>query len=369
MSDKINVGVVFGGRSAEHEVSLMSAKSVVAAMDKEKYNVHLIGITHEGHWLYAENDKKALEYKTVDEQSLVATSIDFSNAQPTLVDNTPEKHGDILANLDVVFPILHGPFGEDGTIQGLFELSNLAYVGCEVAASAIAMDKAHAKNIFKSAGLKQMDYQVFKFSQFKQNSADIYQQISDSFEFPVFVKPANMGSSIGISKAHNHQELITAIECAFEFDNKIIIEASAENCAEVECAILGLDQPKASVVGEIIAGKEFYDYETKYFDGKSKTTIPANLPVEILESVRTAAIAAFEAIDGAGLSRIDFFVDRVTHAIYINEVNTMPGFTPISMYSKLWQASGVSYSELIDQLIQFALQRHQQKSRLTSYSK
>ncbi|MEH6446069.1 MAG: D-alanine--D-alanine ligase family protein [Oceanospirillaceae bacterium] len=367
MSKKINVGVVFGGRSAEHEVSIMSARSIVAAMDTEKYNVHLIGITHQGQWLYAD-DTAALEYKTVDEQSLSPTSIDFSNALPTLVDNTPGQQGKVLAQLDVIFPILHGPYGEDGTIQGLFELSNVAYVGCNVAASAIAMDKALAKNAFKAAGLLQMDYQVYKYASYCADKALVISSIQANFSFPIFIKPANMGSSIGISKAHSLNELSAGLDEAFKFDNKIIIEASAENCAEVECAILGLDQPEASVVGEILAGKEFYDYETKYFDGKSKTIIPALLPDSVMQNVREAAITAFGAIDGAGLSRVDFFVNRDTHAIYINEVNTMPGFTPISMYSKLWKASGVDYTQLIDQLIALALAKHQQKTRLNCFS-
>lgn len=368
MSKKIEVGVVFGGRSAEHEVSLMSAKSIVAAMDKDKYNIHLIGITHQGHWLYADSDQSALDYKTVDEQSLISTSIDFSKASPALINNTVGHQGETIATLDVIFPVLHGPFGEDGTIQGLFELCNVAYVGCNVAASAIAMDKGLAKSAFKAAGLQQMDYQVYKYSQFCSNAQQVFNSIEQNFTYPVFIKPANMGSSIGITKAHNSRELKHGVECAFNFDNKIIIEAFAENCAEVECAILGLDLPKASAVGEIFAGKEFYDYETKYFDDKSTTTIPANLPAQVIANIQKAAVLAFKAIDGAGLSRIDFFVDRVSHKIYINEVNTMPGFTPISMYSKLWHASGVSYAHLIDQLIAFAIEKHQQKQRLTSHS-
>ncbi len=368
MSKKINVGVVFGGRSAEHEVSLMSARSMVAAMDKNKYNVHLIGITHQGHWLYADNTQNALEYKTVDEQRLISTSIDFSNARATLINTSADKEASELAQLDVIFPILHGPYGEDGTVQGLFELSNVAYVGCGVAASAIAMDKALAKNAFKAAGLLQMEYQVYNFHTYSKNKQAVIYEIEKKFSYPVFIKPANMGSSIGISKAANLLELTSGIVNAFKFDHKIIIEACAENCAEVECAILGTDEPKASVVGEILAGKEFYDYETKYFDDKSETIIPAALPQSVMEDVKKASLIAFAAIDGSGLSRIDFFVNRNTHKIYINEVNTMPGFTPISMYSKLWQASGVEYSELIDQLINLALQKHQLKSRLSSFS-
>ncbi len=366
MSKKINIGVIFGGRSAEHEVSLMSAKSVVAAMNSDKYQVHLIGITQQGKWLYADDSKQALEYKTVDEQTLPAASIDFSNALPTLIDNSPENKGSVLAQLDVIFPVLHGPYGEDGTIQGLFEMCNVAYVGCSVAASAVAMDKALAKNAFKAAGLQQMDYSVYKYANYLANPNAVHQQITDALDFPVFIKPANMGSSIGISKAHDLSELEKGLKEAFKFDNKIIIEASADNCAEVECAILGLDSPKASTVGEILAGKEFYDYETKYFDGKSKTIIPAALPESVMEKVKLEAIKAFEAIDGSGLSRVDFFVNRDSHEIFINEVNTMPGFTPISMYSKLWQASGIEYAQLIDELISLAIDKQVQKERLST---
>lgn len=366
MSKKINIGVVFGGRSAEHQVSLMSARSIVAAMDTQKYQIHLVGISQQGQWLYADPSQNALEYDTVDEQDLLPTYLDFSNAKPSLINNCEGSRGQVLAQLDVIFPVLHGPYGEDGTIQGLFELSNIAYVGCSVAASAVAMDKAHAKNIFKAAGLSQMEYRVYKYAQYQAEPESIVMQIEGALNYPVFIKPANMGSSIGISKADNALALKQGLDNAFTFDNKVVVEQSANNCAEVECAILGLDNPKASVVGEIFAGKEFYDYETKYFDGKSQTVIPAVLPETVQQQVQTAALAAFNAIDGAGLSRVDFFVDRDTHQIYINEVNTMPGFTPISMYSKLWQESGVEYSALIDQLIEFAIQQHQLKSRLNT---
>jgi len=366
MSKKINLGVVFGGRSAEHEVSLMSAKSIVAAVDKDKYNVHLIGITHSGQWLYADNNQAALDYKSVDEQQLPETTLDFSNANATLINNSPEKRGEKLALLDVVFPVLHGPYGEDGTIQGLLELSNVAYVGCGVAASAIAMDKALAKNAFKAAGLAQMPYQVFNYNSFVTDPELVASKIESTLSYPVFIKPANMGSSIGISKAHQRTELALGLQEAFKYDNKIVVEQSAENCAEIECAILGESPIQVSVVGEILAGKEFYDYETKYFDGKSETVIPAALPNSVMKKIQQAAIEAFEAIDGSGLSRVDFFVNTQSQEIYINEVNTMPGFTPISMYSKLWQSSGIEYTELIDKLIDIALVRHQQKSRLSN---
>ncbi|NRA20611.1 MAG: D-alanine--D-alanine ligase [Oceanospirillaceae bacterium] len=368
MSKKINLGIVFGGRSAEHEVSLMSAKSIVAALDTDKYNVHLIGITQHGKWLYAGNNVETLEHQSVDEQQLTATTINFANANAALINITPAGQGEKFTELDVIFPVLHGPYGEDGTIQGLFELSNVAYVGCGVAASAIAMDKALAKNAFKAAGLSQMDYLVFTHHQFVTDTLKITAKIEASLPYPVFIKPANMGSSIGISKAHNRTEVLQGLADAFAFDNKVVVEQSAQNCAEVECAILGGYPPRASVVGEILAGKEFYDYETKYFDGKSQTVIPAALPEHVQEKVREAALIAFDAIDGSGLSRVDFFVDKTTHNIYINEVNTLPGFTPISMYSKLWAASGIAYSQLIDELIDLALERHQQKSRLTCFT-
>ena len=361
---KIKVGVLFGGQSAEHEVSLISARSVVAAMDQSKYEISLIGITHQGQWLLAEDQNKALSYKTVDEQSLPTITLDYTGNARQIKNNETGVIAEAITDLDVIFPVLHGPHGEDGTVQGLFELANLPYVGCGVAASALAMDKVLAKQAFLAAQIPQTDYQACRVHQWKQNESEVIQNIESRFDYPMFIKPANMGSSVGITKAHDKAELIKGINLAFNYDLKIIIEESAQGFREVECAILGNENPRASVVGEIIPGNEFYDYETKYIDDKSQLIIPAKISDEAADKVRKYAIKAFQAIDGSGLARVDFFVSQDNRTVYINEVNTMPGFTPISMYPKLWQASGIEYAELIDRLIAFGVDKSQQKQKL-----
>ena len=338
---KIKVGVLFGGQSAEHEVSLVSARSVVGAIDQSKYEISLIGITHQGQWLLAEDQNKALSYKTVDEQSLPAITLDYTGRGRQIKHNQHGAIADSITDLDVIFPVLHGPHGEDGTVQGLFELANLPYVGCGVAASALAMDKVLAKQAFMAANIPQTDYSAYKVHEWNHDQSALIGRIETQFDYPVFIKPANMGSSVGITKAHSTEELIAGVKLAFSYDLKIIIEESAQDFREVECAILGNENPKASVVGEIIPGNEFYDYDTKYIDDNSKLIIPANISDAAAEKVRSLAIRAFQSIDGSGLARVDFFVSKDNQTVYINEVNTMPGFTPISMYPKLWQASGI----------------------------
>ena len=361
---KLKLGVLFGGQSAEHEVSLVSARSIFNAIDKSKYEISLIGITHQGQWLLAKDQQKALSCKTVDEQSLPAVSLDYCNAQRLVKKDSHGLIDDAITELDVIFPILHGPHGEDGTVQGLLELANIAYVGCGVAASALAMDKVLAKNAFKAAQIPQTDYMAVLLHQWQLKQSNVAETIEAKFVYPVFIKPANMGSSVGVSKAHDRGELIAAMKLAFEFDLKIIIEESAQGFKEVECGVLGNEYPKASIVGEIIPGKEFYDYETKYVDDKSQLVIPANLPDKTTAKIQAYAIAAFHAIDGSGLARVDFFVSEDNETVYINEVNTMPGFTSISMYPKLWQASGIKYAQLIDELINLGLKKHQTKQSL-----
>lgn len=362
--NKIKVGVLFGGQSAEHEVSLVSARSVVGAMDPDRYVISLIGITHRGQWLLAEDQGKALSHKTVDEQNLPAVALDYTGCGRQIRQNDHGVISEAITELDVIFPVLHGPHGEDGTVQGLFELAGVPYVGCGVAASALAMDKVLAKQAFQAAGLPQTDFAAFRHGEWSGDSQSVINRIEQQFDYPVFVKPANMGSSVGITKAHDRAELEAGVAFAFNYDIKILIEESAEGFQEVECAVLGNDQPQASVVGEIIPGKEFYDYETKYIDDKSKLVIPANIPDVAVRKVQKYSIRAFQAIDGSGLARVDFFVSRDGETVYINEVNTMPGFTPISMYPKLWQASGVEYAELIDRLIELGLDKAQQKQRI-----
>ena len=361
---KIKVGVLFGGQSAEHEVSLVSARHVVAAMDKDKYEISLIGITHQGQWLLAEDQNKALSCKTVDEQTLPAVTLDYTCSARSIKRNEHGVISEAITELDVIFPVLHGPHGEDGTVQGLFELANVPYVGCGVAASALAMDKVLAKQAFHAANIPQTDYQAYGVHQWQQNETAMIESVKSRFEYPVFIKPANMGSSVGITKAHDQAELIDGINLAFKYDLKIIIEESAEGFREVECAVLGNENPQASVVGEIIPGKEFYDYETKYIDDKSELIIPAEIPESAVKKIQQYAITAFQTIDGSGLARVDFFISRENEAVYINEVNTMPGFTPISMYPKLWQASGIEYAELIDRLINLGISKAEQKQRL-----
>ena len=389
---KLNLGLLFGGRSCEHEVSVTSARSILNAIDLDKYNVCLIGIDKSGHWHLADDfdaliSDGAVKFSNHHLTGSVAGSVaapanaldsagtghdkgsddlitlDLHNQGNLAAARNPARHISPPA-LDVIFPVLHGTFGEDGTLQGVFEMAGIPYVGCGVAASALAMDKALAKKIFQAAGIPQATYTGFTAREWKRDPGKIMDQSEFRLGYPVFVKPANLGSSVGISKAHGRDQLKTAIELAFDFDNKIVIEQSMENCLEVECAVLGNHDPQASVVGEINPGAEFYDYTTKYIDDKSELTVPANLPDEATSRVRELSIAAFKAIDGAGLARVDFFVHKDTWQVILNEVNTLPGFTPISMYPRLWAASGVSYSELIDRLIELALEIHQSKATL-----
>ena len=367
MGKKLKVGVIFGGRSGEHEVSLRSAESVINAMDGSKYDIVPIGITKEGRWL-ASKDATALLPQTVlasPDQQQVAIIGD-----PTLqgLMKLDAGAGALKSEqIDVVFPVLHGTFGEDGTIQGLLEMAGLPYVGGGVLASATGMDKITMKQLFAQAGLSIVDYEWFLRSAWEENSETIIERVTNSLGFPVFVKPANLGSSVGISKARNIVELRDSVNDAARYDRRLVVERAVTG-REIEVSILGNDHPLASLPGEIIVGHEFYDYEDKYIDSASRTEIPARLPAETIEEIQRDAIRAFQAIDGAGLARVDFFVERDTDRVIVNEINTMPGFTSISMYAKMWEASGIGYSELIDRLIELAIDRHRDKGRnLTSY--
>jgi len=385
---KLNLGLLFGGRSCEHEVSVTSARSVLNAIDPDKYNVSLIGIDKAGHWHLADDFEVLISdgsVKSADHHltgavagapSISAKQTDSDgDGSDNLITLDLHHQGNLSATrhpaqdksppaLDVIFPVLHGTFGEDGTLQGVFEMAGIPYVGCGVAASALAMDKALAKKIFEAAGIPQAAYTGFTALEWQRDPGEIMEESESRLGYPMFVKPANLGSSVGISKAHGREQLAAAIELALGFDNKIVIEQSMENCLEVECAILGNHDPQASVVGEINPGAEFYDYTTKYIDDKSELVVPANLPDETADRVRELSIAAFKAIDGAGLARVDFFVHKDARQVILNEVNTLPGFTPISMYPRLWAASGVPYPELIDRLIELALEIHQSKAAL-----
>lgn len=357
MAEKLKVAVLFGGQSGEYEVSLRSATSVIHHMDLSKYDLYLIGISKNGKWALFEGDIDKIQTGEWEKE-----------ARPVVFPGDPTYRGFIVLDephrvypVDVVFPIMHGPHAEDGTIQGLLELANIPYVGCGVLASSTGMDKGIAKDIFASKNLPQGEYMVIIRNDFEAAPDDFIEKIERKFSYPVFVKPVNMGSSVGISKARNRSELIEGISLAGRYDRKIIIEEFI-NGREIECAVLGNDHPKASIVGEIIPCNEFYDYNAKYFDdGKSILIIPADLPEEKSEEIRRYAIEAYKALDCSGLSRVDFFVDKVTGRVYINEINTMPGFTSISMYPKLWEATGIAYSELIDTLIELAFERFNSK--------
>ena len=362
-SHKIRVGLLYGGRSCEHEVSVTSARCVYQALDAQKYDVRLLGISKSGEWVLADENIPVLDSKEVNPEGQLPITLDYHDPGQLVSRSGTSSARPSLDSLDVIFPILHGPFGEDGTVQGLMELAGIAYVGSGVAGSAVGMDKAIAKSVFMAENIPQANYLLIRRSEWESKRDMIVRNVEETLNYPLFVKPANLGSSVGISKTRTTGELKTAIDLAANFDLKILIEEGFENCHEVEVSVLGNDDPKASVVGEIISGGEFYDYRDKYIDDTSKLEIPVKLPEVVTRKVQEYAIQAFSAIDAAGLARVDFFVHRDSHEVYINEINTMPGFTPISMYPKLWEASGLAYSQLIDRLIELALERHEQTNR------
>jgi D-alanine-D-alanine ligase len=345
---KIRVGVIFGGRSGEHEVSLRSAESILKAIDRNKYDVVPIGITHEGKWLASKSAMAMLPAK--DQIQKVLTS-----GEPVTLPAEPAAHGIV----DVIFPIMHGTYGEDGTIQGLLELANVAYVGAGVLGSAVGMDKDVMKRLLREAGLPIVDYWTVR----KQDLDSFLQAHISSLPYPVFVKPANLGSSVGITKVHSAEELPAALQTAAEYDRKIVIEQGVD-AREIELSVLGNDDPIASVPGEIIPSREFYDYEAKYVDEDSRLLIPAPLTDIQKTDAQRLAISAFKILECAGMARVDLFLEKPTGKFYVNEINTLPGFTTISMYPKLWEASGIPYPELIDRLITLAIERHAEKNKL-----
>jgi D-alanine-D-alanine ligase len=365
MKKRVTIGIIFGGRSGEHEVSLVSAQGVMDAIDREKYDVMPIGITKDGRWLISGDPLQALASGEMTETSRAALLPEPS--PKGLIRFEGHAQGRQLTavrvgELDAVFPVLHGPYGEDGTVQGLLELAGIPYVGAGVTASAVGMDKALFKDVMRAHGLPIVRHLVLKRKFWKGRPEETVAQIEAEIGYGCFVKPANLGSSVGISKVRNRRELREALDAAARFDRKLIIE-EAIDAREIEVSVLGNDDPITSVPGEIIPCNEFYDYAAKYLDGESELLIPAPIPPETAEQVRQIATAAYLAIDCAGMARADFLLDRQTGGLYVNEVNTIPGFTPISMYSKLWEASGVSYPDLIDRLIQLALERHADKSQ------
>jgi D-alanine-D-alanine ligase len=393
---KIRVGVLFGGRSGEHEVSLLSAASVLNFIDKDKYEVVPIGITKDGRWLTAGDAQNLLTGEAADKgvrptQALRAGDPDSTPAAAVLAQGEsvvvpPEpvnrerglvpfqsdatltrRASDRAINVDVIFPVLHGTFGEDGTIQGLLELADIPYVGAGVLGSAAGMDKDIMKSLFMAAGIPIVKHVTILRSAWEKQPKKIHKLVESKLKYPVFVKPANLGSSVGISKAHNRRELGPAIEEASKFDRKIVIEqgvgGAKQKAREIECSVLGNDEPTASVPGEIVPGKEFYDYTAKYLDEGSQLIIPAKLSKAETKKVQELAVRAFQAVDCSGLARVDFLMDPKTRKIFLNEINTMPGFTSISMYPKLWAASGLAYPNLIERLIQLGLERHTDKKK------
>lgn len=365
MARKLKVGVIFGGRSAEHQVSLVSATSVINALDKNKYEIVPIGITPQGKWLSSSDALKLLKsgrhLDRVPERILLPDP--GYKSLVALADGPSEA-----VSLDVIFPVLHGTFGEDGTVQGLLELTDIPYVGAGVLGSSAAMDKVIAKQLFRQAGIPVARDLSFLWNEYEKKARKTIGRIEKMLGYPCFVKPANLGSSVGITKAHNRNGLESAIAQAAEYDRKILVEESIGQAREIEVSVLGNDEPVASVPGEIIPSNEFYDYDAKYVDGKSTAVIPAKLPAAAVRTIQDYAVRGFKAIDGAGMARLDFLVKRRTNKIFLNEINTIPGFTSISMYPKLWEASGIPYPQLLDRLIDLALERHREKSKLrTTY--
>jgi D-alanine-D-alanine ligase len=379
---RLRVGVLFGGRSGEHEVSLASAAAVFGNLDKKRYEAVPIRIDKDGRWALADRPPTAMSASEVIEQSRLDAARPLRSGREVHFMARPSEEtilsidraaaqGDELGraivtglNLDVIFPVLHGPYGEDGTIQGLLELANVPYVGAGVLASAVGMDKGMMKVVFAARGLPLAPYRVFLRHQWDRRRPEILRELEAVLGFPMFVKPANLGSSVGISKAKDPDGLADAIELAGTFDRKIVVEAAVPGAREIECAVLGNDEPEASLPGEVIPSREFYDYEAKYIDDASKTVVPADLPDSAAAEIRRLSIAAFRAIDCAGMARVDFLLSRPGGEIFVNEVNTIPGFTTISMYAKMWAASGVEYPVLLDRLIALALERHAEKQQL-----
>lgn len=396
---KLRVGILFGGRSGEHEISLLSAASVFSAIDKGKYEVVPIGITKEGRWVTASDAERLLhgkageganptqanptqaQLRAGDPEATAAAAV-LQSGEAVVVPPEPHKGAgltpfqtdaparrasDRAINVDVIFPVLHGTFGEDGTVQGLLELADIPYVGAGVLGSAAGMDKDIMKALFSAAGLPIVKHVTILRSDWESQPKKIQKLVENKLKYPVFVKPANLGSSVGISKARDRKELGPAIDEAARFDRKIVIEAGVggkkNKAREIECSVLGNDKPLASLPGEIVPSAEFYDYSAKYLDKGSQLIIPAKLTKSETKKIQELAIAGFRAVDCSGLARVDFLMDPKSRKIYLNEINTMPGFTSISMYPKLWAASGVSYPELIERLIQLGMDRHTEKKR------
>jgi D-alanine-D-alanine ligase len=357
---RIRVGIIFGGQSGEHEVSLASARSVLAALDRTRYEPVPIGITREGRWLPAAAAQSLLaggEARPAEEEAP-------AEATGTALISPPERLPTIsealTGGVDVVFPVLHGPFGEDGTVQGLLELAGVPYVGAGVLGSAVSMDKTTMKTVFVQHGLPCCRWLAVSRHQWRTDPIGVQERVASELGFPCFVKPANLGSSVGISKVRDAAALPAALDLAARYDRRLLVEEAIDG-RELECSVLGNDEPCCSVVGEIVPHREFYDYEAKYTDGQADLCIPAAIPAAVADGVRDLARRAFLAVDAAGLARVDFFLERPTNRLLLNEINTIPGFTRFSMYPKLWEATGLSYPDLLDHLIRLAMERHAER--------
>jgi D-alanine-D-alanine ligase len=358
--------LLFGGRSAEHEVSCISARHVAAAMDSGRYEVIPVGITREGRWMLPDASRKVLEGGSLEIPEVAfeavgeAVAVVGDPGAAGIVPVDPTGPLEAIRNVDVVFPVLHGPYGEDGTVQGMLELAGIAYVGSGVLGSALGMDKEKMKVAFRGHGLPTGDFYVVRQHEWGRGRKALVKEALSRLGFPVFVKPANLGSSIGITKCHDEPELEAGIDQALLFDRKVMVEESIPG-REIECGVLGNDEPQASVPGEVVPANDFYDYQSKYLGEGSRTIIPAGLPTPVTELIQNYAVRAFIAIEAAGMARVDFFYDEGGRGVVLNEINTIPGFTTISMFPKMWEATGIPYPELIDRLIELAVQRHENK--------
>ncbi len=358
-ADKLKIAVIFGGRSGEHEVSLMSAKSVLSVLDPKRYDVTQIGITHEGAWVSGENALAVLSGEADGELTPVILPGDPTlRGLYTLQDARFAK----LTDFDVLFPVMHGTYGEDGTLQGLLEMADVAYVGAGVTGSAVGMDKGVFKDVMRANGIPVIEAVLALRSEIRAGLDDVVRRAEAVSDYPFFVKPANLGSSVGVSKCNNRSDLIEGLMEAAAYDRRVLIERGV-NAREIEVSVLGNDEPQASIPGEVLPSREFYSYESKYVDGTSGLQIPALLPDEMTEKIRALAVKTYKAIDCAGLARVDFLLDKDTGDLYLNEVNTLPGFTQISMYPKLWESSGLSYAQLVDRLVELALERKADRDR------
>ena len=351
---KLRVAVLFGGRSGEHEVSLMSARSVLSVLDRNKYEVIPVGITHEGKWLTGEDVLGKFENGKLDGLDNLILLPDPSEMGIYILRGETLQR---LTDVDVFFPVLHGTFGEDGTIQGLFELANVAYVGAGVVGSSVGMDKGVFKDVMVANHIPVVDTMIILRAEIERDIAAVIEKAERICDYPLFTKPANLGSSVGITKCHNRSDIQEGLMEAASFDRRVLIQMGVKNAREIEISVLGNHEPVASVPGEVLPSREFYSYESKYVDGTSELQIPAQLPEETAELIRDYAVRAYKAIDCAGMARVDFFVEKDTNRIYLNELNSLPGFTKISMYPKLWEASGLSYAKLVDRLIELAMER------------